>query len=58
MSKVKVEIERGNDGFLTIHVDSKRVCTTPTSSSLATLKHLLEIVFDAMDIENVEVVVK
>lgn len=58
MSAVKVEIKQGTDNFFTVHVDGKKVCTSPTSSSLAALKTLFEKVFDAMDIENVEVVVK
>lgn len=59
MSKVKVEIKFGSQAlFYDIRVDGKTVCTTPAHTSPIALKQLFQKVFDAMDIENVEVVIE
>lgn len=58
MSKVKVELAKGPQHFVYISVDGKPVCSTPYVSNLEEIKRLLELVFEAMDIENVEVVIK
>lgn len=59
MSAVRIEISRNEKPlWFNVHVDGKLVCTTPTNTNTPALKVLLQKVFDAMDIENVEVVTK
>ena len=56
MSAVRVVISRNAKPlFFNDHVDGKLVCTTPAHTGPIALKVLLEKIFDAIDVENVEV---
>lgn len=57
MSKVKVEVYQNSD-YMNVVVDGKTACSTPNAATTTTIRRMLEIVFEAMDVENVEVIEK
>jgi exoribonuclease II len=58
MSTVKVDLIESHDAnYCFVEVDGKKICNIPTTKTKE-IAHALELIFDAMDIENTEVRVR